>query len=145
MNIHILVVDEATPSTDLGRGFTGADWFFDDAGDLQVRVAKLSDWRREVALGIHEAIEAALCKHNDVSVETVDAFDAEYERTHATDLSAGDDAAAPYAREHSLATACERMLAAEFGICWSDYDRELEGFEHLAKGTRKLRKIGLLK
>ena len=37
MNIHIVVVDSA----DLGRGFTGADWYFDAHGNLQVCVSKL--------------------------------------------------------------------------------------------------------
>jgi hypothetical protein len=140
-NIAITIIDAA----DLGRGFTGADWFWDDDGDLCVRVSKLSDWRREVALGLHEAIEAVLCKHNGVSQEAVDAFDRQYEATHTSDLNAGDDSAAPYRHEHSLATACERMIAAEFDIPWADYDKELEAIPLQVKAVEKLRKHGLLK
>ena len=140
-SIHITV----HASADLGRGFTGADWFWDEAGDLQVRVSKLSDWRREVALGLHEAIEAVICQHQGVSQESVDAFDRKFEATHTSDLNAGDDLAAPYAKAHSLATACERILTAEFGICWADYDRELEAIPLQVKAVDKLRKHGLLK
>ena len=121
-DIFIKVIDNAAHRPP----FSGADWFFDEKGDLQVRVSRLSDWRREVTLGIHEAIEAILCKHNGVSQEAVDAFDAEYERTHTSDLNSGDDSAAPYRREHSFATAVERILAAEMGIVWADYYRELD-------------------
>lgn len=120
-DIHITV----HPTADLGRGFTGADWFWDERGDLQVRVSQLNDWRHECALGIHEVVEAMLCKYNGVSQASVDAFDREYERTHVSDLNAGDDAYSPYRREHCFATACERILAAELGICWDEYEKEL--------------------
>lgn len=109
----------------MGRGFTGADWFWDDAGNLQIRISKLSNWRREVALGIHEAVEAVLCRHDGVSQGDVDAFDHQYERTHASDLNSGDDPAAPYAKQHCFATACERILIAAFGVSWEEYDKEL--------------------
>lgn len=103
----------------------GADWYFDGLGNLQVRVSPMSDWRREVLLAIHETVEALMCRHNGVTQAAVDAFDLEYDKTHAFDLNAGDDPKAPYVREHCLATAIERILCAEFGVCWSDYDREL--------------------
>ncbi len=131
INIHITV----HPGADLGRGFTGADWFFDEAGDLQVRVSKLSDWRLEVILGLHEAVEAILCKHDG---------DHQYEATHTSDLNAGDDAAAPYARQHSLATAVERMMAAWMNVPWAAYDKELEQIPLQVKAVEKLRKHGLL-
>lgn len=121
-DIHIKIIDNAAHRPP----FSGADWFFDENGDLQVRISHLSDWRREVTLGIHEAIEAILCKHNGVPQEAVDAFDTEYERTHVSDLNSGDDPKSPYQREHCFASAPERMLAAELGINWADYDRELD-------------------
>jgi len=103
----------------------GVDWFWDENGDLQVRVAPMSDWRREVLLGIHEAVEALVCKHTWVSQEAVDNFDREYDNTHATDCNGGDDPLAPYDRAHTLATCCERALAFALDVQWGDYDREL--------------------
>ena len=121
MNIHIEVIDESSH-----RPFiSGADWFFDGNGDLQVRVSKLSDWRREMCLAFHEAIEAVLCKFNGVSQQAVDDFDKQYDATHASDLNAGDDPLAPYAHEHSIATAVERIIAAECRVQWKEYDDEL--------------------
>lgn len=106
-------------------GVSGADWYFDEDNHLQVRVSPLSDWRYEALLGIHEAIEALLCLHNGVTVGQVDKFDQEYDKTHSSDLNAGDDPACPYRKEHSLATAAERLMAAEMGVVWSVYDQEL--------------------
>jgi len=121
MNIHILTI----PETEQRKEVNGADWFFDSKGDLQVRVSPLSDWRREVLLGIHEAVEAIMCKHNGVTQQQVDAFDMEYDKTHSFDLNAGDDPAAPYVREHCFATAIERILCAELDVNWLSYDTEL--------------------
>ena len=77
-------------------------------------------------MGIHELVEAVLCKHQGITQQQVDEFDEQYDKTHAIDLNAGDDPQAPYAKAHSLATACERIVTAECGICWSDYDKEIE-------------------
>ncbi len=121
MNIHITVVQRK----DMRPEVDGADWFFDSQGDLQVRICPMSNWRHEFLLGIHEAVEAAMCRYNGVSQKEVDEFDRKYDETHENDIEAGDDPAAPYAREHCFATAIERILCAELGVHWSHYDREL--------------------
>jgi len=92
---------------------------------LRVFVSPLSNWRHEVLLGLHEAFEAILCKHNGVSQAEVDAFDLEFDKHHPDDVAAGDDPRAPYAREHCFATAAERIMAGAMGISWEKYDREL--------------------
>ena len=121
MNIHILVVPESQQRPEVN----GADWFFDDKGDLQVRVSPMSDWRYEVLLGIHEATEAIMCRHNGVPQQAVDAFDLEYDKTHTFDVNAGDDPDAPYKTEHTFATAIERVLAGVLEVDWLTYDTEL--------------------
>lgn len=122
MDISIQVI----PNDQHRPGITGADWFWDEAGNLHVKVSKLSDWRREIALGMHEAAEAILCKHNGVTQKSVDEFDAKWEKEHpAEKIAAGDQSDSPYRREHGFATAVERILASELGIDWNDYDEEL--------------------
>lgn len=121
MNINIKVI----PESEQRREVSGCDWFWDGNGDLQVRVSPLSDWRMEVLLGIHEAVEALMCKHNGVTQKSVDEFDIEFDRNHPDDVAAGDDPQAPYRREHCLATAIERILCAELGVVWKNYDDEL--------------------
>jgi|ERR1044071_1627060 hypothetical protein len=121
MDIHIKVI----PESEMRAGVSGADWFFDDKGDLQVRVSPMRDSRYETLLAIHECVEAIMAHHNGVTVKAVDEFDQKYYETHADDLDAGDEADAPYRHEHCLATAIERILCAELGVVWSEYDREL--------------------
>ena len=119
------IVIKVIPEDQQRECVNGADWYWDEENNLQVRVSPMSDWRYEVLLGIHEAVEAIMCKNNEVSQKAVDEFDLEYDKTHAFDLNAGDDPKAPYEHEHCLATAIERMLCAELGVHWLSYDTEL--------------------
>lgn len=124
MNIHILSV----PNEDIKirKGFTGADWWWDEAGDLQVRVAtELEDWRERMALAMHEAAEALMCKHNGVTVSQVDVFDAKFKGDNEIDVNAGDEPDAPYRLEHTYATAIERILTGVLGVDWKSYDTRL--------------------
>jgi hypothetical protein len=121
MNINIQVI----PESEMRKEVNGADWFFDEKGDLQVRVSPMSDWRRETLLAMHEAFEGILCKYKGIDVKDVDAFDNEYDKTHTFDTDAGDEPEAPYCRQHCFATAVERILCAELDVNWKDYDKEL--------------------
>lgn len=121
MNINIQVI----PNEQHRPGISGADWYFDQTGDLQVRVSKMSDWRREVCLAFHEAIEAVLCKHNGVTVRQVDEYDRPFEEAKDNVTNVGDRTDCPYRREHCFATAAERIVAAELEVPWQDYDDEL--------------------
>lgn len=106
---------------------TVGDWYFDEAGNLTIKVSKLSDWRREALIAVHELVEVLMCKHAGISQAVVDTFDMEYEKTRHPDNEEepGDDPAAPYVKQHCVATGIERILAAELGVNWKDYEEEL--------------------
>jgi hypothetical protein len=106
-------------------GFTGADWWFDEHGNIEVRVAELGDWREEFALAIHEATEAGMCRYLSISQDDVDRFDFEYKRTHEIDLNAGDEPFAPYKVPHTFSTAIERILTGVMNVDWKKYDDKL--------------------
>jgi hypothetical protein len=119
MDIRVVVPESMRPEVD------GADWFWDDVGDLKVRICPMSDWRYEAMLGIHEQVEAVICKHTGVTQHSVDVFDHQYDQTHDNDCEAGDDPSAPYKREHCFATVVERMLCGVLGVDWKSYSDEL--------------------
>lgn len=126
MNIYILTVPNEVIKT--RKGFTGADWWWDEAGDLQVRVAaELTDWRERAALMIHEAAEALMCKHLGVTVAQVDDYDAKFEREHPGDgtTNVGDIHDCPYRVPHNAATAMERVLTTVLDVSWQEYDDRL--------------------
>jgi len=136
---------------DWGAGYaTKPRATYSETGDcLIVTVSEMGDWRAEALVGVHELIEALLCRNDGVSEQAVCDFDREFEAARETaetvrsfgrseevfefrgrdvpdDAEPGDDPDAPYARQHNFATAVERMLCAALGLSWHDYERANE-------------------
>lgn len=131
MNVKIEIIPH-----DQQRYSTVGDWYFQDTlennevkqTDLVIRVSKLSDWRREMLVAVHELVEVLKCKHDGISQQAVDDFDKAFEAARSIDNfdEPGDEPSAPYCRQHCLATGIERILAAELGINWKEYESELD-------------------
>lgn len=129
------IIIETIPHSEQ-RYQTCGDWFFDcacqgapqDTCDLHIKVSNLSDWRLEALVAIHELVEVLKCKHDGVTSESVDAFDKAFEANRAPDNldEPGDEPNAPYVKQHCLATGIERIMAAELGVSWKEYEKELE-------------------
>lgn len=125
MQINITI---RTIPHDKQRYATVGDWLFQNhqkAENLHVAVSAMGDWRYEALVGVHELIEALLCKAHGVDQHAVTVFDEGYEerRPEGDESEPGDDPAAPYHREHVFATQIEKLLCAEFGIDWAEYDK----------------------
>jgi hypothetical protein len=103
---------------------TVGDWFELPNGVIAIRTSELSDWRKEFLILVHELVEWGLCKHAGVTQAQVDKFDKKYEKEQ-DEVELGDLKNAPYRKQHCLATAVERMLAAELDVPWNDYEEEL--------------------
>lgn len=103
---------------------TVGDWFYDKKGNLIIRVSLMKDWKKEVCVAVHELVEVLLCKSQGISQAQVDRFDMVYESVrNENDLTEpGDDSQAPYKRQHCLATSVERLMVAELGLDWKDYE-----------------------
>jgi len=106
------------------------DWTY-TKHHIEVKSVRLSDWRYELLVQVHELVEAALCKHRGITDETVTEFDAQFEKERAEGMHTpteedGDDARAPYACEHAFASGIERLLAVELGVNWKSYEKEVE-------------------
>lgn len=114
---------------------TVGDWQVDPAGDLHITVSKLSDWRLEALVAVHEFVEVLLCKRAGIKQIEVDAFDVTFEQNRPKSNpheavegeydEPGDEPTAPYVRQHCIATGIERILAAELGVLWKEYEEEL--------------------
>jgi hypothetical protein len=117
-----LVID-TVPHRDQRYPTCGDYWEGDD-GVLHVRVSELPDWRYVILIAVHEVIEMMLTRYRGISEAQISEFDITFERARAlgqADGEPGDDANAPYRREHFFATNVERLLAAELGVEWSTY------------------------
>lgn len=106
------------------RYTTVGDWFYDTDGTLHIKVSALSDPKREQLIAVHELVEVLCCQHAGISQKAVDDFDKSFGDN--MEEEPGDSPDAPYVRQHCLATGIERILAAEWGMSWKQYEWELE-------------------
>lgn len=122
MNVRIEII----PASEQ-RYPTVGDWTFEENDTLVIKVSRLSDWRREMLVALHELAEVVMCRHAGITQFQVDEFDMAFEKNRPPDDTSepGDHPNAPYRRQHGIATGLERVLAAEMEIDWNDYEREL--------------------
>jgi hypothetical protein len=122
VNIKIDIIDHKKQRYD-----TVGDWYYDANGTLHIHVSKLADGRHEHLVAIHELVEALLCEEAGVDEEDVTAFDLVYEANRkAGDTSEpGDSVAAPYYKQHQIATGMEKILAAQMHVDWNSYERDI--------------------
>ena len=103
-----------------GKETTG-DWYFDSEGSLHIEIAPIHEYPNDdqgvlddtgFLMALHELIEAKLCMNRGISQHAVDLFDFGFEGKH----EPGDDAEAPYRREHRFACVIEHLVAHELGM-----------------------------
>jgi hypothetical protein len=110
------------------RYSTIGDYWWDDNGDLQIRVSNVGNWKYEALVAIHELIEVLLCKDRGIQEPDIMAFDKAFEaaRKPGNEDEPGDSMDAPYRKEHRFSENLERLFAAELGVNWADYDNALD-------------------
>lgn len=107
---------------------TCGDWYYQEilgGTALCINVSRLPDRREMFLVAIHELIEAFLCECAGVTEASVDQFDMGGQKVAHCD-EPGDDLRAPYYRQHQIATGIERILAAEVGVSWLEYEKHIE-------------------
>lgn len=132
---------------------TAGDWIYDDNRVLHILVSETGDWRCNLLVGIHELVEAVLCIYRGIAQSRVDAFDQRFERARdvadsegesmfnfdgevvSIDAEPGDHPRAPYAAQHCIATAVERMLCVLLGMSWHYYDQRVQDSAAFAAKT----------
>lgn len=108
---------------------TVGDWWFDENGDLQIRVSRMENEDYEALIGIHETVEALLCQKRGILEKDVTAFDEMFEEAREKypdifgDTEPGDHPKAPYNKEHEFATRLEHSLSMELGVDWQEYNK----------------------
>jgi hypothetical protein len=101
---------------------TIGDYWRDAAGTLQIRVSQCADSRDELLIALHELVEAILTEHRGIAEPDIKAFDEAVPDDSPYANDPGHDPKAPYHREHVFAECIERLMAAELGRNWQDYD-----------------------
>jgi hypothetical protein len=104
------------------------DWKIEKDETILIFVSKMSDWRYEFLVALHELVEVFLCRYSGVGQKQVDRFDIAYEkkRKAGDESEPGDSPKAPYRTQHCIATGVERIVAAFLGVVWADYEKEIQ-------------------
>ena len=98
------------------------DWFFDaESDELTVFVNRMEDWRSEIAVAVHEAVEAIAFLAKDGDQTDIDYFDKNFYKTH-DEGEAGDSKDAPYFEEHIAATFVEKEICSQLKLDWKKHE-----------------------
>lgn len=100
---------------------TIGDWIPTKEG-MDIKVSKLCNQDYEFLIVLHELIEGYICMKRGISDADVTKFDM-YWKGHG---EPGDSKAAPYHREHKLATSIEKRISKELGVNWFEYEKTLD-------------------
>jgi hypothetical protein len=112
------IIIDTIPHSDQRYNTVGDYFQAEDA--LVINVSQLADRREMLLIAIHELVEWALCDVAGISNEAIDAFDLQYPES--ADQEPGDSISAPYRRQHLIASGVEKILAAEMGVNWLEYE-----------------------
>jgi hypothetical protein len=109
------------------------DWWYNE-NDIAVHVLETMSPDSQLAVAIHELIEAWECRRHGITDKDVTAFDDQYEAErkegkHRHDDEPGDDPRSPYRREHAAATHVERAVCAAVNLTWTTHSLLESGLE----------------
>ncbi len=107
---------------------TVGDWYFsEDMSKLFVLVSDTGNVLFNYLVAFHEQTEAMLCMKRGISEKAITEFDIAFEKKRPLGNleEPGDSPEAPYRKEHFFATTVERLMAAELGVDWGEYDATL--------------------
>lgn len=99
--------------------------YWEEPMSLEVRVTKYRNNKYAQLILIHELIEMFLCEQRGIKFDDIDEFDRTY-AIYDDEGEPGDDPVAPYHKEHVFATKIEKLIAAEMGVDWFEYETTVE-------------------
>lgn len=103
----------------------------DEEGVFQIRVTETGFKESDVAVAIHELVEAIHCEMTGTTELEVCQHDRQFEAErvvgrHSEDAEPGDDPRAPYRESHQRANHVERAVCHALDVIWEDHERAVE-------------------
>ncbi len=107
---------------------TAGDWAFTGLGNLEITVAETGNDYYDFLVGLHEAVEAMLCRRAGIPDEAVTAWDLDH--LDGRYEEPGRLEGCPYRTQHLYAEAVERAVAAMIGVDWDEYEEAVDAVQH---------------
>ena len=123
------IVIKSVPQNKI-RADQSGDWWVSVGNQYTIHVLDTMLPESQLAVAIHELVEAYLCWKHGVTDGDVCAFDEHYEAErkegkHKEDDEPGDDPRSPYRKEHAAATHVERAVCHAFELSWQQHEQSL--------------------
>jgi len=123
------IVIQSVPQSKI-RADQSGDWWVHGTHQYTIHVLDTMLPESQLAVAIHELVEAYLCRKHGVTDGDVCAFDEHYEAErkegkHKEDDEPGDDPRSPYRKEHAAATHVERAVCHAFELSWLSHEQSL--------------------
>lgn len=112
----------------LVRAEQSGDWWYNHDRIIGAVMEGVYPPDNELMIGIHEVIEAWLCRKLGITDEEVVKFDTMYEAErktgkHKNSDEPGDDPRSPYRLPHMAATHVERAVGSALNVQWTEHER----------------------
>jgi|SRR5579863_1212770 len=121
---------------------TLGDFWWDEYGNLQIRISDLGDWRMNMGVAYHEFMESMFMKYNNISEPEQFTFDNwwedQYNKGLVTDGSDepgfSKDPKNCYRDEHNIADYLEHAFITRLGVDINKYRKKQESLYHQNDG-----------
>jgi hypothetical protein len=100
---------------------SAGDYWRDEDGTIQIRVADLNNEDMEFLVALHELCEQYLTFKRGIKEEDIQKFD----QDHPDSEEPGAEPDSPYYKEHQIATIVEMIMANALGVNWIEYDQAI--------------------
>jgi hypothetical protein len=112
----------------LVRAEQSGDWWYNHDRIVAAVIEGTYPPDNELMIGIHELVEAWLCRKLGITDKAVVDFDTMYEDErkhghHHDNDEPGDDPHAPYRLPHMAATHVERAVGSALDVIWREHER----------------------
>lgn len=112
------------------RSSQSGDWRYNYQSHFNILVSDQLKEPSQLAVAIHELVEAYLCRDAGIPEKEVCDFDDRYEKErkegrHPQEHEPGDDPEAPYREQHMAATHVERAVCHALGLNWTEHEQSV--------------------
>jgi hypothetical protein len=101
---------------------TLGDWVHTpDGAKFTLHISQMRNRYSEIAVALHEMVEALLCDLEQIGAKEVDEWDFKFLERHPKN-EPGDDPLAPYHLQHKIATRVEQAFVMAVGMTWLEHE-----------------------
>ncbi len=109
---------------------TPGSYFWNEKGQLVIKVSEMNNWKYSYLVAIHEIVESQLCIEHGIPLTAIDSFDRQWHYIPGSSIEEpGADPRAPYHKEHMKSLEIEENMCKALGEQWIPYNKKMEEWQ----------------